>query len=281
MIRKLVVLISAMPLHVWVSTRDICNSVSVELLVFALQHSDCRYFASDTRWRAILFFEYLGFNDTESVALIGGGHAFGKAHGACPPEEAPCGEGELQGKGPNTLTSGLEGKWTLTPTVWTNDFFINMFDLEWEQTTSPAGALQWKPAGNVTDDIFMLTSDLALAADPDYRVISEGFKNDITSLETQFAAAWYRLTTADMGPATRCVGNFVPPPQGFQYTLPSAPDNDIDYKLVYDKIAAMIEMDKATHIAAFTNLAFQCASTFRSTDFQGKGRIIISGTLIF
>ena len=216
-------------------------------------------------------FSRMGFDDRESVSLIGGGHAFGKAHGACPGTEAPCGEGELQGKGPNTLTSGFEGAWTATPFTWSNTFFQNMFDLTWELGQSPAGNLQWFPAGNNTDDIMMLTSDLALRDDPDYRVISEEYKNDIASLEADFAKSWYRLTSADMGPRSRCIGNDVPPAQAFQNSLPepTAASLEVDYDAMYTAISDMISEDKATHIPSFSKLAYQCASTFRETDYQG------------
>lgn len=145
-------------------------------------------------------FARMGFNDTESVALIGGGHAFGKAHGACP--SPPCGNGI----GNNTFTSGFEGQWTDQPTTWSNDYFNNLFDFTWTNITGPGGKLQWTPStnnGTKAPDIFMLTTDIALSRDILYKPISHRYAGNLDALTTDFAAAWYRLTSSDMGPSTR------------------------------------------------------------------------------
>lgn len=123
----------------------------------------------------------MGFDDTESVSLIGGGHAFGKAHGD------PDG----------IMTSGFEGQWTTRPTEWTNEFFRNLFAFNWINSTSPAGQPQFAPEDGPAD-LFMLTTDLALRDDQKYRPISELYRDNITILEADFAASWYRLTTQDM-----------------------------------------------------------------------------------
>jgi len=147
-------------------------------------------------------FGEMDMNDIETVALIGGGHAFGKAHGAC--DSPPCGTGDMQGKGPNTFTSGFEGAWTQIPTTWSNLFFTNLFEFEWDLIEGPGGEHQWTPqAKNLQEnapDIFMLTSDLALRHDEKYRAISESYKNDLSYLDEQFMHSWYKLTTQDMGP---------------------------------------------------------------------------------
>lgn len=214
-------------------------------------------------------FGRMGFNDTESVALIGGGHAFGKNHGACP--TPPCGEAPLEGIGPNTYTSGFEGAWTTKPTTWTNQYFSNLLNLDWERAVGPGGHEQWSPNG--TDvPIVMLTADIALSADPEYRPISEEFESDISSLENQFAHAWYRLTSQDMGPRERCLNEDlanIPPAQSWQNPLPMEQENAVvDYEAARSKIQELIDED-SNNIAAFSNLAYQCASTFRSTDHRG------------
>ena len=204
-------------------------------------------------------FSRMGFDDRESVSLIGGGHAFGKAHGACPGDQAPCGPAgdPLQGKGPNTLTSGFEGAWTTTPTLWSNEFFFNMFNINWVQGESPAGNIQFHPEpaedGTISPDIMMLTSDLALRDDPIYNPISQEYRDDITSLENDFMKSWYRLTTGDMGPVERCLGNLVPDAQPFQLPLPTSTAvarTTVDYPAMLAKINTMIEEDKASHIPA-------------------------------
>jgi len=132
----------------------------------------------------------MSFDARETVAIVGGGHAFGKAHGAC--LNKPCGDG----KGKNTFTSGFEGPWTTNPAKWDNEFFQNLFNFKWIDHTGPGGNLQWKPVkedGTEGPDIMMLTSDLALGEHPLYRDISMEYAKDIHSLEKDFAAAWYVL----------------------------------------------------------------------------------------
>lgn len=213
-------------------------------------------------------FSRMGFNDTETVALVGGGHAYGKCHGAC--SDPPCGTGI----GPDTFTSGFEGQWTSTPTVWSNEYFHNMFDFNWTLQTGPGGNIQYAPdtttrSSSALSRVLMLTADLGLRDDPAYRPISESFKNDITVLENAFQHAWYRLTTADMGPVSRCIGDEVPDPQPFQVPLPPSPDVEPDYIMIRSAIQTLIEDDPDTNTAAFVNLAYRCASTYRDTDYRG------------
>lgn len=210
-------------------------------------------------------FARMGFNDTETVALIGGGHAFGKMHGPC--VTPPCGDG----LGENAWTSGFEGQWTTIPTTWSNQYFTNLFDFTWSNFSGPGGNVQWQPAasdGSAAPDITMLTTDVAMVMDDAYRPISEVYASDIATLEHDFAHAWYRLTSADMGPATRCIGENVPDPQPFQYTLPTAPATLPDYVPVRTAIQALLDEDD-TNADAFINLAYRCASTFRATDYRG------------
>jgi len=183
-------------------------------------------------------FGRMAMNDEETVALIAGGHTFGKTHGAADPdkyvgkEPAAAGIEEQSmgwkntfgsGNGDNTITSGLEGAWTTTPTKWSNNFFENLFGYEWELTKSPAGANQWKPkngagAGTVPDahdpskrrDPFMLTTDLALRMDPIYEPISRRFFEHPDQFADAFARAWFKLTHRDMGPRARYLGAEVP-----------------------------------------------------------------------
>ncbi len=216
-------------------------------------------------------FARMGFNDTETVALIGGGHAFGKCHGAC--MNPPCGEGELQGKGPNTYTAGYEGQWSTTPTTWSNEYFNNLFDYNWTLIDGPGGLTQWAPNtldGSTPPDIFMLTADLALAADEVYRPISEAYASDLSALGSDFGASWYRLTSADMGPATRCIGEFVRPPKHWQYTLQdNAKSDDLpDFVSVRASIQNLLDADDSNY-GAFVMLAYQTCSTFRETDYRG------------
>ena len=216
-------------------------------------------------------FANMGFSDRETVSLVGGGHAFGKCHGAC--MDPPCGKGtDMEGIGNNTFTSGFEGPWTTQPTTWTNEYFQNMFGFEWTLITGPGGNPQWEPSTGSNDtmapDIMMLTSDLALVEDEAYKVLSEEYASDISSLETDFMNSWYRLTTADMGPVSRCIGDNIPPAKEFQSPLPDAPTSKPDYVPVRAKIQQLIEDDQSNS-AAFVNLAYQCASTYRATDYKG------------
>jgi len=214
-------------------------------------------------------FARMGFNDTETVALVGGGHAFGKMHGAC--LQPPCGEGEMKGKGNNTFTAGYEGEWSTTPTTWSNQYFNNLFDFDWMLIDGPGGFTQWAPNttdGSTPPDITMLTTDLALAEDETYKPISQEYAANLELLEKDFTAAWYRLTSSDMGPATRCIGEFVRPPQHWQHTLPEYEGELPDFVGVRSKIQELLDADEANY-DAFVNLAYQCASTFRETDYRG------------
>ena len=184
-------------------------------------------------------FSRMGMNDSETVALIGGGHAFGKAHGACPtgpgpsPKEDPsnpypgtCGpSGPSMGKGPNQFTSGFEGTWSATPTTWNNNYFIGLTTQEWVLGTSPGGKKQFYQKGCCGPGTaqIMLTTDLSLMSDPQFEAIVDIYSRCQSALDNDFSHAWYKLTTHDMGPVTRCIGPDVPPPQPFQFPLPPPP----------------------------------------------------------
>jgi catalase-peroxidase len=201
-------------------------------------------------------FGRMAMNDEETVALIVGGHTFGKCHGAVDPsyigpepEAAPVEQQGLgwrntygSGKGPDALTSGLEGAWTTQPTRWDNGYLENLFGYEWELTTSPAGAKQWKPtdpaAGDTVPDAhdpskrhapMMLTTDLALRVDPVYAPIAKRFHENPDQLADAFAKAWYKLLHRDMGPVSRYLGPWVPEPQLWQDPVPP-----VDHELVAD-----------------------------------------------
>ena len=240
-------------------------------------------------------FGRMAMNDEETVALIAGGHTFGKAHGAADPgkhvgpepEAAPLeaqGLGWINkfgsGRGADTITSGLEGAWTSTPAQWSTDFFDNLFEYEWVQTKSPAGAIQWKPAGDggagtVPDahDLkkshapMMFTTDLALKADPIYGEISKRFHEHPDQFEKAFAKAWYKLTHRDMGPHSLCLGPEVPEPQLWQDFVP-APEGDVigqsDIKALKSQI-----LDSGLSVSQLVSTAWASASTFRGTDKRG------------
>jgi catalase-peroxidase len=235
-------------------------------------------------------FGRMGMNDTETVALIGGGHAFGKTHGACPlgagpnPHEDPanpwpgnCGSGV----GNDTYTSGFEGPWTTSPTVWSNQYFHNLLDYDWEKYIGPGGHWQWGPVsvnGSEVPEIMMMTSDVSLLTDPEYLALVQFYADNMEEFERQFSHAWYKLTSRDMGPATRCIGDEVPPPQPFQYPLPPPPealpnfDNvaaDV-YTVMYTPDDAVLPMDSTgSYGPLFVRLAWQCANTYRRTDYLG------------
>jgi catalase-peroxidase len=238
-------------------------------------------------------FGRMAMNDEETVALIAGGHTLGKAHGAASPKGhvGPEPEGaplEAQGLGwintygtgnaGDTITSGLEGAWTATPTEWSNDYFGNMFRFEWELTKSPAGAQQWTPKGaraNVPDAHdeskshlpIMFTTDLALKEDPIYGPISKRFNEHPEEFRAAFAKAWYKLTHRDMGPVARLLGPNVAPPQLWQDPIPAADHPLID--------AADIESLKGKLLASglsvpqLVSTAWASASTFRDSDKRG------------
>jgi len=240
-------------------------------------------------------FHRMAMNDEETVALIAGGHTFGKAHGAANPDEyvglEPEGAGiEEQGLGwkntyghghsGHTITSGLEGAWTTQPVKWDNNFFENLFGYEWELTTSPTGAWQWTPKEasaqgtvpdahdpGVTHAPMMFTTDLALRFDPDYAAISARFHEHPDQFAEAFAKAWYKLTHRDLGPVSRCLGPLVAEPQLWQDPVPA-----VDHELIGD--AEIAEL-KATILASglstaqLVTTAWASASTFRGTDKRG------------
>jgi catalase-peroxidase len=241
-------------------------------------------------------FARMAMNDEETVALIAGGHTFGKAHGAADPGKyvAPEPEGadiEAQGfgwlssygsgSGVHTISSGLEGAWTASPVTWDNDFFNNLFGHEWELTKSPAGAFQWTPkdasaAGTVPDAHdpslrhapFMLTSDLALKVDPAYAVISKRFHENPQAFADAFAKAWYKLTHRDMGPRARYLGALVPA----ETELWQDPIPDLDHELVGAQDIADLKakiLASGLTISQLVGAAWASASTFRGSDKRG------------
>ena len=241
-------------------------------------------------------FARMAMDDEETVALIAGGHTFGKAHGAADPAKyvAPEPEGadiEAQGfgwvssygsgSGVHTISSGLEGAWTARPAQWDNDFFNNLFDYEWELTKSPAGAYQWTPkdgaaAGTVPDAHdpslrhapFMLTSDLALKVDPAYAVISKRFHEDPQAFADAFARAWYKLTHRDMGPRARYLGPLVPA----ETQLWQDPIPELDHELVGPQDITDLKakiLGSGLSIAELVSTAWASASTFRGSDKRG------------
>lgn len=240
-------------------------------------------------------FGRMAMNDEETVALIAGGHSFGKVHGAAPsshvgpePEGAPIEQQGLgwknnykSGKGDDTITSGLEGAWTVTPNHWSHNYFQNLFNFNWVKTKSPAGAHQWIPkessAKNLIPDAhnaqlrhppMMLTTDLSLKFDPAYRKISEHFMKDPKAFEVAFAKAWFKLIHRDMGPRTRYLGNLVPK----EDMIWQDPIPQVDYNLIEDSDAASLkEKILATDLSIpeLVRTAWASASTFRGTDMRG------------
>ena len=241
-------------------------------------------------------FGRMAMNDEETVALIAGGHSFGKAHGAHKPDDCvgpePTGEVIVEqgfgwkntcGKGnaEDTVTSGLEGAWTATPTQWSMMYLANLFAYEWEQTRSPAGALQWQPkegaaAGTVPDAHaegvshapVMFTTDLSLKFDPSYREISQRFVENPAEFELAFAKAWFKLTHRDMGPKIRYLGDDVPAETlAWQDPLPNR-----DYKLISDRDVRKLEAaiaDSGLSNTQLVSTAWASASTYRATDMRG------------
>ncbi|MEM6885501.1 MAG: catalase/peroxidase HPI [Verrucomicrobiota bacterium] len=241
-------------------------------------------------------FGRMAMNDEETVALIAGGHTFGKAHGAGNPDEhvgpEPEGAGiEEQSQGwknslgkghsEHTITSGLEGAWTQTPTRWSNNYFKNLFELEWELTTSPAGAKQWTPKNadevmNVVDAHdkskkhapIMFTTDLSLKEDPEYAKISRRFYENPDEFADAFARAWYKLTHRDMGPISRYLGADIPDEELiWQDPLPAAPAetlSDADIKALKEQILAT-----GLSVSQLVSTAWASASSYRGSDFRG------------
>ena len=240
-------------------------------------------------------FGRMSMNDEETVALIAGGHAFGKTHGAGPasmvgpePEVAPIEEQGLgwkskfgKGKGNDTITSGLEVIWTQTPTMWSNNFLGNLFSFEWELTKSPAGAYQWRPKGGASEGSVpdahdpskghapsMLTTDLALRFDPVYEKIARRFYENPDQLADAFARAWFKLTHRDMGPRSRYLGPEVPAEDLiWQDPLPA-----VNYRLIDEPDIANLKgkiLDAGLSISELVSTAWASASTFRDSDKRG------------
>jgi catalase-peroxidase len=239
-------------------------------------------------------FARMAMNDEETVALIAGGHTFGKCHGAvspeyvgpepeaCPVEHQGLGWKNSfgSGKGVDTITSGLEGAWTNEPVKWDNGYFDNLFNYDWELTTSPAGAKQWTPTnpeaqGTVPDAHdpsrrhapMMLTSDLALKLDPIYGPISKRFHENPDQFAEAFAKAWYKLLHRDMGPVRRYLGPWVAEPQLWQDPVPA-----VDHDLIDDEdIAALMEkiLNSGLSVSQLVTTAWASAATFRNTDKRG------------
>ena len=241
-------------------------------------------------------FGRMAMNDEETVALIAGGHSFGKTHGAADPgkyvQAEPAGAAieEMSlgwkntygnGHGVHTITSGLEGAWTTTPTKWSNNFFENLFGFEWELTKSPAGAHQWKPKnGGGADSVpdahdkslkhapTMLTTDLALRVDPIYEKISRRFFENPDQFADAFARAWYKLTHRDMGPRARYLGTEVPA----EVLLWQDPIPAVTHKLVDDKDIADLKgkiLASGLSVSELVSTAWSSASTFRGSDKRG------------
>jgi catalase-peroxidase len=230
-------------------------------------------------------FGRMAMNDEETVALIAGGHTFGKAHGAASAEnvgEAPEGASlEEQGLGwknkfgkgnaGDTITSGLEGAWTNTPAAWSHGYFTNLFAFDWELTKSPAGAQQWVPKNSGGKDTvpdahdpakkhqpIMFTTDLALKMDPAYEKVSRRFLENPDQFADAFAKAWYKLTHRDMGPVSRCLGPLVPAPQVWQDPVP-----EVDHPLKATILASGLSTTD------LVSTAWASASTFRGSDNRG------------
>jgi len=241
-------------------------------------------------------FARMAMNDEETVALVAGGHTFGKAHGAADPDKyvgpepegAPIDEMGLgwkssfgSGKGADTITSGLEGAWTPSPTKWDNDYFKLLFKYEWQLTKSPGGAHQWIPtdasAAKIVPDAHipgkthapvMQTTDLALRMDPAYEKISRRFAQDLDALADAFTRAWFKLTHRDMGPAVRYLGPLVPKEVLiWQDPLPARPKKVIG-KAEIELLKKRIRKSDLT-IAQLVTTAWASASTFRSSDKRG------------
>jgi len=240
-------------------------------------------------------FKRMAMNDEETVALIAGGHTFGKVHGAAPeehngpnPEKAPMEEMGLgwkndygTGKGADTITSGLEGAWTNEPLKWDMGFYENLFEYEWELTKSPAGKWQWTPKDNAGDGTvpdahiegkknapMMLTTDIAMIADPEYRKISEKFYNDPEYFADVFAKAWFKLVHRDMGPKSRYLGPEVPE----EDLIWQDPIPEVDHELIDDKDIEELKgkiLDTGLSVSELVSTAWASASNYRDSDKRG------------
>ncbi len=241
-------------------------------------------------------FGRMAMNDEETVALIAGGHTFGKTHGAADPDKYVAAEPagatiEEQGLGwkntfgsgnaGDTITSGIEGAWTTTPTKWSNNYFENLFGYEWELTKSPAGAHQWKPkddagAGTVPDAHdpsishapFMLTTDISMKVDPIYGPISKRFYENPDELADAFARAWYKLTHRDMGPLARYLG----PEVNTEALIWQDPIPSVKHELINEQDIAELKqsiLDSGLSVSQLVSTAWASASTFRGSDKRG------------
>ncbi|MGW1937700.1 catalase/peroxidase HPI [Streptomyces goshikiensis] len=239
-------------------------------------------------------FARMAMNDEETLALIVGGHTFGKCHGAvdpeyigpepeaCPVEQQGIGWTNRygSGKGVDALTSGLEGAWTTEPTKWDNGYLDNLFRYEWELTTSPAGAKQWTPTDPSARDTvpdahdpakrhapMMLTTDLALRVDPVYAPIAKSFHENPEKLADAFGKAWYKLLHRDMGPLSRYLGPWIPEPQLWQDPVPA-----VDHPLVTDEDVATLKrwiLGAGVSVSQLVTTAWAAAASFRGTDKRG------------
>ena len=241
-------------------------------------------------------FGRMAMNDEETAALIAGGHTFGKAHGAANPgdyvsaepegaslEEQGLGWRNSYGSGNagDTITSGLEGAWTINPAAWTNNYLENLYNYEWEQTRSPAGAIQWRPAGGAASNLvpdahdsnlrhapMMLTTDLALKVDPAYREITTRWLENPEPFEDAFARAWFKLTHRDMGPNSRYLGDLAPT----EALLWQDPIPEVDYDMVNNGDIARLKdeiLDSDLSNSELVRIAWASASSFRGTDYRG------------
>ena len=241
-------------------------------------------------------FGRMAMNDEETAALIAGGHTFGKAHGAASPAdyvgpEPEAGSIEAQGlgwissygsgKGADTITSGLEGAWTFSPAQWTHNYLVNLYTYEWEQTRSPAGAVQWRPARGAASTLvpdahdpsqrhapIMFTTDLALKEDPIYREITSRWLDNPEEFEDAYARAWFKLTHRDLGPTSRYLGADVPDVEFvWQDPIP-----DVDFTLINARDAASLKrniLDSGLTTAELVRTAWASASSYRGTDMRG------------
>ncbi|WP_263378216.1 catalase/peroxidase HPI [Granulicella paludicola] len=240
-------------------------------------------------------FTRMAMNDEETVALIAGGHAFGKSHGmvpadkiGAPPEMSPIEAMGLgwhnpkgTGSGADTMTNGIEGSWTPNPTQWDNSYLENLFKFEWKQIKSPAGALQWTPVSaeapktpdahipGQMNSLMMMTSDIALKTDPEYKKVCEKFLNDFDAFTQAFSKAWYKLTHRDMGPRERYLGSEKRLENGLLWQDPIPP---LDHDTISDTDIASLKQSilaagVSTSDLVFT--AFSAASTYRNSDKRG------------
>ncbi|MEX2354103.1 MAG: peroxidase family protein, partial [Gammaproteobacteria bacterium] len=241
-------------------------------------------------------FGRMAMNDEETAALIAGGHTFGKAHGAYNPADCvgpdPEAAGiEEQGLGwrnecgtgnaGDTITSGLEGSWTVSPAQWTHNYLENLYNFEWEQTRSPAGAIQWVPVGGAGSSLvpdahdpsqrhapIMFTTDLALKEDPAYRAITRRWLENPEEFEDAFARAWFKLTHRDMGPQSRYLGTMAPD----ESYIWQDPVPEVDHALINDNDIASLKaeiLDTGLSTGALVRTAWASAASYRGTDMRG------------